>query len=130
MHFIEYFLLTLRLAFTGLALTVLSVGANAAELIVVESNDCPYCERFHAEIAIAYPNTDEGKLAPLHILQLGEAMPTQYSDVKPARVTPTFILVEGNKEIDRLEGYPGDNYFWFLLGEMLAKLDLSKLDIN
>jgi len=100
MHFIEYFLLTLRLAFTGLALTVLSVGANAAELIVVESNDCPYCERFHAEI------------------------------VKPARVTPTFILVEGNKEIDRLEGYPGDNYFWFLLGEMLAKLDLSKLDIN
>jgi len=123
MHFIEYFHLPLRRALFGLVLCLLSASAFTAELLVVESSDCPYCKRFHEEIGAAYPKTDEGKLAPLRILQLSEAMPTQYSDVKPARVTPTFILVEGNKEIDRLEGYPGDNYFWFLLGEMLAKLD-------
>jgi len=119
MHFIEY----LRTTLLWLILTSFCAAASAAELLVVESNDCPYCARFHREIGTAYPNTEEGKLAPLHILQLNEAMPTQYSNIKPAKVTPTFILVDGNKEIDRLEGYPGDNYFWFLLGEMLAKLD-------
>lgn len=89
---------------------------------MVESDDCPYCDQFHKEIGPAYPNTEEGKLAPLKIVKLGEPMPAPYSDIEPARFTPTFILVQDNKEIDRLIGYPGDNYFWFLLGEMLDKL--------
>ncbi len=97
-------------------------SAFAAELIVVESDDCPYCKRFHAEIGVAYPKTEEGKLAPLRLLDISQPMPDEYSDVKPATVTPTFILVENNVEVDRLIGYPGDEHFWFLLGEMLEKL--------
>ncbi len=96
--------------------------AKAAELLIVESDDCPYCQRFHAEIGVAYPKTEEGKLAPLRILQLGDPMPDEYRNIKPATVTPTFILVDNNTEVDRLLGYPGDEYFWFLLGQMLEKL--------
>ncbi len=106
----------------GLVLTCLSCTATAVELLIVESDDCPYCQRFHAEIGVAYPKTEEGKVAPLRILQLGEAMPDPYADIKPATVTPTFILVDKNKEVDRIVGYPGDEYFWFLLGQMLEKL--------
>ncbi|MBX2836819.1 MAG: thioredoxin family protein [Gammaproteobacteria bacterium] len=92
--------------------------ANAAELLVVEQPNCPYCDRFHAEIAPAYPNTVEGRRAPLRIVQLGDPI----ENIKPATVTPTFILVDNNQEVDRLVGYPGDDYFWFLIGEMLQKL--------
>lgn len=105
-----------------LSLLLTCFNAKAAELLVVESDDCPYCVRFHAEIGVAYPKTDEGKLAPLKILQLGEDMPDRYRDIKPATVSPTFILVDNDSEIDRLVGYPGDEYFWFLLGQMLEKL--------
>ena len=38
--------------------------------------------------------------------------------------TPTFILVEGGQEIGRIEGYPGEDFFWGLLKMMLeAKTD-------
>lgn len=106
----------------GLLLTCFSCTATAAELLIIESDDCPYCLRFHAEIGVAYPKTEEGKVAPLRILQLGEAMPDPYADIKPATVTPTFILVDKDKEVDRIVGYPGDEYFWFLLGQMLDKI--------
>ncbi len=112
-----------RIALLVCVLLLTAAGtAFAAELIVVESDDCPYCKRFHAEIGAAYPKTDEGKLAPLRLLDISQPMPEEYSDVKPATVTPTFILVENNAEVDRLIGYPGDEHFWFLLGEMLEKL--------
>ena len=112
-----------RTVLLACALLLTATGsAFSAELIVVESDDCPYCKRFHAEIGIAYPKTEEGKLAPLRVLDISQPMPEEYSGVKPASVTPTFILVENNREIDRLIGYPGDEYFWFLLGEMLQKL--------
>ncbi len=89
---------------------------------MIESDDCPYCRRFHAEIGIAYPKTEEGQRAPLKLLDISMPMPEQYKNIKPAFVTPTFILVDGSKEVDRLAGYPGDEHFWFLLGEMLDKL--------
>ncbi|MEM7257714.1 MAG: thioredoxin family protein [Pseudomonadota bacterium] len=104
-----------------LCLTLI-LPATAAELLIIEADDCPYCQRFHAEIGVAYPKTDEGKLAPLKILDISQPMPKAYEQVKPAVVTPTFILVQDNREVDRLVGYPGDEYFWFLLGQMLNKL--------
>ena len=41
--------------------------------------------------------------------------------VKSVIYTPTFILVENGVEIARLEGYPGEDFFWMLLEEMLSK---------
>ena len=114
---------SIRHAVTAVLLCLLITSApSAAELLVVESDDCPYCKRFHAEIGVAYPKTEEGKLAPLRVLDISQPMPEEYSNVKPASVTPTFILVENNREIDRMIGYPGDEYFWFLIVEMLEKL--------
>ena len=94
----------------------------AAELIVIEQDGCPYCARFNAEIAEGYPNTNEGKIAPLRRVDLHEGWPDDLINIESGRFTPTFILVDGGKEIDRLIGYPGDEFFWFLLGEMLDKL--------
>jgi len=90
---------------------------------MVEDDFCPFCKKFHKEVGPAYPKTEEGMRAPLRTIQLGDAFPEPYGHISPARVTPTFILVHNNREIDRLIGYPGDEYFWFLLSEMLAKLE-------
>lgn len=110
----------------GLILVVSSLlspmTTQAAELLMVEEPGCVYCARFNREIGPAYPKTDEGKRAPLRRLQLHEPWPLELKSVRKATVTPTFILVENGKELDRLVGYPGDEYFWFLLAEMLEKL--------
>ena len=102
---------------------VVSQRLIAAELIMIEQDGCVYCEKFNREIAQAYPKTEEGKRAPLRRINLDDEWPEDLSQVKTQQFTPTFILVENNKEYARLKGYPGDEYFWFLLNEMLDKLD-------
>jgi len=92
---------------------------------MVDADDCPYCARFHAEIGPAYPNTTEGKLAPLQVLNVKNEWPKAYKHIEQANITPTFILIDKGKEVDRLEGYPGEDYFWFLLNGMLDKIEVK-----
>lgn len=89
---------------------------------MVEQPGCVFCERFNREIAPAYPNTSEGKLAPLRRVDLTDLWPADLVLVKPATLTPTFILISEGNEVDRLAGYPGDEHFWYLLGKMLQNL--------
>ncbi len=90
---------------------------------MVEEENCPYCDRFNSEIAPIYPKTEEGKIAPLRRINLANAWPHDLSFIQPETLTPTFILVADGREVGRLYGYQGDEFFWFLLGELLDKLD-------
>jgi hypothetical protein len=42
---------------------------------------------------------------------------------KPVRSAPKFVLVENGREIGRITGYPGAEFFWPMLDELLTKLD-------
>ena len=39
--------------------------------------------------------------------------------------TPTFVLVEDGKELGRMEGYAGDEFFWFVLGKLLDENEIK-----
>ena len=99
-----------------------AVAANT-QLIMVEETNCPYCKRFNAEIAPIYPKTSEGIIAPLRRINIDEGWPDDLSYLKTESLTPTFILVQDNRELGRLHGYQGDEFFWFLLGELFDKLN-------
>jgi hypothetical protein len=108
----------LRLAFFLLVATPLRAGG--LELVMVEQPGCLYCAAWDAEIAPAYPKTAEGRAAPLRRIQLREPVPADLTLTAPPTVTPTFILVEDGQERGRIVGYPGDAFFWPMLGKMLA----------
>ncbi len=38
-------------------------------------------------------------------------------------MSPTFILIDGGREIGRIVGYPGADFFWGLVAELIARLD-------
>ena len=98
----------------------------AAELIMVERHDCHWCEQWNVEIGPAYPKTAEGARAPLRRVQIGE-LPGDISFASRPVFTPTFVLVEGGEELGRIEGYAGDEFFWFLLTQLLdAHPDATK----
>jgi thioredoxin-related protein len=118
--------LSIRQVITCLVLCFFSSASYAAQLLMIEEAGCVYCAKFNAEIAPIYPKTDEGKLAPLRRLDLANAWPEDLSQIKPATVTPTFVLIQDDREIGRLYGYQGDEFFWFLLGDLLAKLEPKK----
>ena len=74
-------------------------GLSAAELVMLEQDGCHWCEQWHEEIGQVYPKTRESKIAPLR-----------------------KVNIDNGKEVARLRGYPGDNFFWPLLEDMLRKL--------
>lgn len=102
-------------------LCLLALPARATELMMVETPGCGWCRQWHAEIGPGYPKTAEGRFAPLRRHQLGE--PFAGVVLRSAVVsTPTFIVVDGGKEIGRIIGYPGAEFFYGLLDEILARL--------
>lgn len=93
---------------------------------MLEQPGCVWCQRFDEEIAPGYAKTPERKAATLRRVDITEDWPEDLADIRKGRLTPTFVLVDNGEEIDRLRGYPGDNFFYSLLGEMLAKLPDDK----
>ncbi|MEM9471260.1 MAG: transcriptional regulator [Pseudomonadota bacterium] len=114
---------TIAVGLAGLA--SLPAGAHAAELIMLEQDGCHWCEVWNEEIGIAYPKTDEGKLAPLRRVDIHAPLPTDLKGLKKANYTPTFVVWHNGREIDRLRGYPGDHFFWPMLQQMLEKIDTT-----
>ena len=98
-------------------------AASAAELIMFETAGCPWCALWNREAGVAYPKTAEGRRAPLRRLDLSEAKTIGVTFAAPVNASPTFVLVDGDREVGRITGYPGADFFWGLLDAMLQKLD-------
>ena len=108
------------LAFAALMLGQ-SLPAMAAELVMVDRDGCGYCIAWKKEIGPAYPNTYLGQFAPLRVVNIRDGAPDGVSFARPVVFTPTFILIEDGMELARIEGYPGENFFWGLLEKMLKE---------
>ena len=106
--------------------TVLSAKAEAV-LVMVEEQGCMWCARLNEDIADIYPKTREGRAAPLKRIDIHSSRPKGITLKRKLTFTPTFVLVVDGIETSRIEGYPGEDFFWGLLGQMLkqANVDIS-----
>ncbi|WP_200943277.1 thioredoxin family protein [Methylobacterium sp. Leaf123] len=94
----------------GLAL--LPATAEAAEMLLFERPGCPWCRAWDAAIGPIYPRSEVGRRAPLRRIDLAADLPPGLTLKRPIRYTPTFVLVEDGHEVGRIEGYPGEDFFW------------------
>jgi hypothetical protein len=101
-----------------LAVTVAATAQGLA-LYMVEQPGCIYCARWNAEVGDAYHLTAEGRAAPLKRIELRDPFPEGIDFARKAVFTPTFILVQDGQELDRIEGYPGEDFFYGFLDVML-----------
>lgn len=98
-------------------------ASEAAELLMFRRAGCPWCAQWDREIGPIYAKTEIARRAPLRMIDLdrndgGPGIRTR----GPVIYTPTFILVEAGQEIGRIEGYPGDAFFWGMLEQLTSKL--------
>ena len=113
----------LRLSAAGLLVTcVAAAPAAAAELVMFESRGCEWCVRWHEEIGPIYPKTAEARCAPLRQVDIHEPRPADLAAIGGIRYTPTFVILDDGREIGRIVGYPGEDFFWALLDAELGKL--------
>jgi hypothetical protein len=97
-------------------------AAHAAELIMFEDPACVWCKRWHAEIGPSYPRSEEGRKAPLRRVHVRDQSRAGARLDRPITATPTFVLVDGGREIGRITGYSGADYFYPMLGEILRRV--------
>ena len=102
------------------AMPILSGNLIAAELIMVEQQGCYYCLEWKDQLGHIYPKTPEGKYAPLKTIDITEVAELDGLQ-RDVIFTPTFVLMENDKELGRLEGYSSEDFFWELLEVILEK---------
>lgn len=113
----------------GLALALLLGGsavARAAELVMFEQAFCEWCEVWDEEVGVVYGKTGESKRAPLRRVDIHKTRPADLEGVKRVIFTPTFVLMEDGAEVGRILGYPGEDFFWSLLDQMMKRLKGGK----
>lgn len=96
--------------------------AAAAELVMFETAGCPWCVYWKREIAPKYPKTDEGKAAPLRLVDMRAERPADLANLAPVKAAPTFVLMHEGREIGRIVGFPGEDFFWPMLAQLLEKV--------
>lgn len=120
-----------RVLFGTVALLLggLAANAGAAELLMFEQAGCPFCRNFDREIAPGYADSPYGQIAPLRRVDIHVDRRGGLDDIAPAVFTPTFVLVDDEgREVARLEGYPGRNWFYPELSEMMEALQDGAVD--
>lgn len=96
--------------------------ADGAELLMFEQRGCPFCARFEREIAPGYPMSAAGLRAPLRHVNIADSRTGDIAGLDPAVFVPTFVLVDGDREIGRLVGYPGSRYFYSEIQALIDQL--------
>ena len=110
-----------RRFFAATAVSLLTaLPAWSVELVMVEQPGCYNCKLWDQEIGPIYPRTEAGQHAPLRREQLHER-PNDLTYARAVNFTPTFILIEDGAEIARLEGYPGEDFFWWHIENILTE---------
>ncbi|MBF9043610.1 hypothetical protein HKCCE4037_09735 [Rhodobacterales bacterium HKCCE4037] len=104
------------------ALPTAAQDAGGVSLLMFEQAGCVYCARWNEEVSPEYSITQEGQIAPLVRIDIHDPLPEAYNLVSDPVFTPTFVLVSDGDELGRIEGYPGEDFFWGLLGRLLDRL--------
>jgi glutaredoxin len=112
--------------FLALGLVLLLLGfaaqADAAELLMYRRAGCPWCAAWDRAIGPVYPNTEMGRQLPLREIDLDKDARPAITLSRPVHYTPTFVLVEEGREVGRIEGYPGEAFFWGFLDKLARSL--------
>ena len=111
---------------TPVAVDAVDWQAEPVRLMMVEQAGCIYCAAWDREIGPGFPKSSEGRTAPLLRVNIDGPWPDGIVLDRRPTITPTFILLRDGTELARLEGYPGDEYFYPLINEMLSDADIGR----
>lgn len=94
-----------------------------ARLLMLERHDCPWCRRWLREVGENSWNlSDLGQRAPLRRVDVRAGLPEDLRFIANWRFTPTFVLIQGGRELGRIIGYQADLFFWQQAEALLARL--------
>ena len=96
------------------------------KLLYFYSDTCAYCRAWESEIANIYLKTefeDEFQLSFIDFFSNVDL--EKYGISKIVKVTPSFIFVKDKTEVGRIEGYNGQELFWWQVDDIIKSNGLK-----
>lgn len=109
-----------------LALCLVPVASQAAELLMFERDGCVWCQRWDRDVGQIYGKTDEARLLPLRRINIDKQSDAGIVLTSAVRYTPTFVVADQGREIGRMTGFISDDAFWGLLGTFVSRLQSQR----
>ena len=112
----------LRYALTALILLANIANVSAEEqapleLVMVTSDHCPFCKAWERDVGFIYSNTPYAQKARLRRVDIADVASTLPELPTIVFGTPTFLILENNMEVGRIEGYQSSDLFFWALSE-------------
>ena len=115
--------LKIGLVFCSLFISLAGLAAEQArsmELVFITSEHCPFCKAWERDVGQIYDSTPYALKARLRRVDLGDVDSTLPAGAVKVFGTPTFLIVENNTEIGRIEGYQSSEMFFWALSEYIS----------
>ena len=96
--------------------------SSAAELIMFSSPGCSRCEAWEKDIGVIFQLTEEAKHFRLIHIDITDPLPSRLSNLDAVQYTPTFVVLDKQREIGRITGYINEGYFWWELQNIIKRL--------
>ena len=121
-------LFTAVAALVGISVSVSHAGldieaplpASNLELIVMEAEGCTYCELFRRDVLPSYQASERAKDMPIRFLDINDAIPEALGLDSGIDIVPTFVVIKNHKEVGRIPGYMGPEYFFHSINHLVA----------
>ena len=115
--------LKIGLVFCSLFISSAGLAAEQArslELVFITSEYCPFCKAWERDVGQIYDSTPYALKARLRQVDLGDVDSALPAGAVKVFGTPTFLIVENNTEIGRIEGYQSSEMFFWALSEYIS----------
>ena len=115
--------LKIGLVFCSLFISLAGLAAEQArslELVFITSEHCPFCKAWERDVGQIYDSTPYALKARLRRVDLGDVDSALPAGAVKVFGTPTFLIVENNTEIGRIEGYQSSEMFFWALSEYIS----------
>ena len=115
--------LKIGLVFCSLFISLAGLAAEQArslELVFITSEHCPFCKAWERDVGQIYDSTPYALKARLRRVDLGNVDSALPAGAVKVFGTPTFLIVENNTEIGRIEGYQSSEMFFWALSEYIS----------
>ena len=112
----------LRYVLTALILLANIANVSAEEqapleLVMVTSDHCPFYKAWERDVGFIYSNTPYAQKARLRRVDIADVASTLPELPTIVFGTPTFLILENNMEVGRIEGYQSSDLFFWALSE-------------
>jgi thioredoxin-related protein len=92
----------------------------ALELVVMEAPGCTYCGLFRRDVLPSYQASERAKEMPIRFVDINDATADALGLDAPVDVVPTFVVLKNNREVGRIPGYTGPEFFFHTINHLLA----------